>query len=459
MRRDGKATRINLFDVTTPPMRAFHMAWFAFFLCFFAWFGVAPLMSVVRGEMGLTKDQVGWCMIGSVSVTVLARLIVGRLCDRYGPRLIFTWLLILGSIPVMSIGLAHDFTTFLLFRIAIGVIGASFVITQYHTSVMFAPNCIGTANATSAGWGNMGGGVTQIVMPLVFTLFAATLGLGDAFGWRAAMFAAGAVCLLTGFAYYFLTQDTPLGNFAALRAEGRMPSQKSTKGSFGEAARDPRVWALFVLYGACFGVELTMDNIAALYYADRFGLGLKGAGLTAGSLGLMHLFARTLGGVVSDRLGGRFGLKGRVNWLFLAVLVEGLGLMLFSRMSTVALAIPAMIAFGLFMKMAEGATFAVVPFINKRALGSVAGIVGAGGNAGAVAAGFLFKGAASWPAALFILGVTVAAASFFSFAVRFSAETEAEAALDFQEAAAQRRRQSAPAPALSPVPELASALA
>ena len=134
-----------------------------------------------------------------------------------------------------------------------------------------------------------------------------------------------------------------------------------------------------------------MDGIAHLYYHDHFGLGPKAAGFAAGSLGLMHLFARTLGGAVSDRFGGRWGLKGRVNWLFAAILVEGLGLMLFSRMTTVSLAIPAMIGFGLFMKMSEGATYAVVPFVNKKALGSVSGIVGAGGNAGAVAAGFMFQ--------------------------------------------------------------------
>ena len=450
MRRDGKATRINLFDVTTPPMRAFHMSWFAFFLCFFAWFGIAPLMSVVRTEMGLTKDQIGWCVIGSVAITVIARLIVGRLCDRLGPRLTYTGLLIIGSLPVMAIGLAHDFTTFLFFRVAIGVIGASFVITQYHTSVMFAPHCIGTANATTAGWGNMGGGVTQMVMPAVFSLFAVSFGLGSAWGWRAAMMAAGSICFLTGIAYYFLTQDTPSGNFAELRASGQLPPVGSTKGNFRLAARDPRVWALFVLYGACFGIELTMDNIAALYFADRFGLGLASAGLAAGSLGVMHLFARTLGGVVSDRFGGRWGLKGRVNWLFAALLFEGLGLMLFSRMSTIALAIPAMIGFGLFMKMSEGATFAVVPFVNRKALGSVAGIVGAGGNAGAVAAGFLFKGSASWPTALLILGAIVTCTSFLAFSVRFSEETESNAASEFAEASAHHRRK--------PEPELVGAM-
>jgi MFS transporter, NNP family, nitrate/nitrite transporter len=449
MRRDGKATRINLLDVSTPPMRAFHLSWFAFFLCFFAWFGIAPLMTVVRAEMGLTKDQIGWLIIGSVAITVLSRLAVGWLCDRFGPRLTYTWLLILGSLPVMGIGLAHDFTTFLAFRVAIGAIGASFVITQYHTTMMFGPNCIGTANATTAGRWNMGGGVTQIVMPLVAALVASTLGLGDYWGWRISMVMAGAVCLLTGVAYYFLTQDTPLGNFSDLRASGRMASARSTGGTFKLAARDPRVWSLFILYGACFGVELTMDGIAHLYYHDHFGLGPKAAGFAAGSLGLMHLFARTLGGVVSDRLGGRWGLKGRVNWLFAALLVEGCGLMLFSRMPTVALAIPAMIGFGLFMKMSEGATYAVVPFVNKKALGSVAGIVGAGGNAGAVAAGFMFKGALPWPTALLILGALVAASSFLAFTVRFSADVESEAAHEFAEALTQRRHAAEPQPALA----------
>jgi len=443
MSRDGRATRIDLFDVNTPPMRAFHLSWFAFFLCFFAWFGIAPLMSVVRAEMGLTKDQIGWCIIGSVAITIVARMVIGRLCDRYGPRRTYAWLLILGSLPVMGLGLARNFESFLLLRVLIGAIGASFVITQYHTSVMFAPNCVGTANATSAGWGNLGGGVTQMVMPMIFGLFAVTLGLGNFWGWRLAMLVAGLVCFATGIAYYALTQDTPAGDLVDLRASGLVPSAKAGKGSFGLAVRDRRVWALFAVYAACFGVELTMDNIAALYFTDYFGLSLGAAGLAAGSLGLLHIFARTLGGYISDRVGGRMGLRGRVTWLFVAVLFEGLALMLFSRMSVLALAIPAMLLFGLFMKMAEGATYAVVPFLNRKALGSVAGIVGAGGNAGAVAAGFLFKASVAWPTALLILGLVVTAMSFLALTVRFAPEVESEAATEFAaatEAAATRSR-------------------
>jgi NNP family nitrate/nitrite transporter-like MFS transporter len=404
------------------------MTWLAFFLCFFAWFGIAPLMPVIREELGLTKAQIMATMVASVAITVVARLIVGWLCDRIGPRLSYTWLLVLGSLPVMGIGLAHHLEAFLIFRLLIGAIGASFVITQYHTSVMFAPNCVGTANATAAGWGNLGGGVTQAVMPLLFTLFAVTLGLGSYWGWRLAMIVAGALCLVTGVAYYLVTQDCPAGNYRQLRAQGKLPAAPRARGTFLAACRDSRVWALSLAYGACFGVELTMDNVAALYFVDYFDLGLTGAGFTAAAFGGMNVFARSLGGIVGDRFGLRFGLRGRVAWLFVVLLCEGLTLMLFSQMQALAWAIPALLLAGLFVKMSNGATYAVVPLVNRKALGPISGIVGAGGNVGAVLAGLLFGGALAWPAALLVLGALVTAASFVVLLVRFSPEAEAEAA-------------------------------
>jgi NNP family nitrate/nitrite transporter-like MFS transporter len=419
----GKATKIRLSDFKTPPMRAFHVTWFAFFLCFFAWFGIAPLMAIVRQEMALTKAQIGNTIIASVAVTVLARLLIGKLCDRFGPRRTYTWLLLIGSIPVMGIGLAHSYGTFLLFRLGIGVIGASFVITQYHTSLMFAPNVVGTANATTAGWGNLGGGVTQIVMPVVFGGFIA-LGFAPSSSWRLAMVVAGAVCFLTGIVYYFFTQDAPEGNFDELRAAGKLPPPRNVRGTFREAAKDWRSWALFFLYASCFGIELTINNVAALYFTDYFKLGLKEAGVIASLFGLMNIFARTLGGVFGDRFGNASGLSGRVVWLFACVFCEGIALMIFSRMSGLAMAVAMLVIFSLFVQMSEGATFSVVPFINKRALGSVAGIVGAGGNFGAVTAGFLFKGSLSWPTALLVLGALVTAASFLAFTVRFSVADE-----------------------------------
>jgi NNP family nitrate/nitrite transporter-like MFS transporter len=330
----------------------------------------------------------------------------------------------------MGIGLAQSYEAFLVARILIGIIGASFVITQYHTSIMFAPNVVGTANATTAGWGNLGGGVTQLVMPLIFTGFIG-LSFSSTVSWRLCMLVAGLVILLSGIAYFFLTQDAPEGNFARLRADGIMPAPRATKGTFLEAARDIRVWALFILYGACFGLELTIDNIAALYFADYFSLPLVTAGIIASLFGLMNIFARTLGGVLGDYSGNRWGLKGRVRWLLLVVLIEGISLIIFSQMRGLVLAIGALMLFSLFVQMACGATFSVVPFINKRALGSVSGIVGAGGNVGAFAAGFLFR-SDNWPLSLLILGVVVIVASLAVLVVRFSPMDEAAARAEME---------------------------
>lgn len=444
----NKATRIELFSLASAQMRAFHMTWMSFFLCFFGWFGIAPLMAVVREDLELSKAQIGNTIIASVAITVLVRLLIGPLCDRLGPRKVYGALLMLGSIPVMCIGLANSYESFLFFRLAIGAIGAGFVITQYHTSVMFAPNVVGTANATTAGWGNLGGGVTQMLMPVILA-GVMMLGFGAGSAWRIAMVFPGIALLITGMLYLRVTTDAPNGNFSELRARGELndgDGNSSAKNSFLAAARDYRVWALFVIYAACFGVELTINNIAAIYYFDRFDLSLATAGLIAGLFGLMNLFARTLGGYFSDRFARVAGLKGRMRFLFAVLLCEGLALILFSQMAVLWLAVATMILFSLFVQMSEGATFGVVPFVNRKALGAVAGIVGAGGNAGAVAAGFLFKSEdLSYAEGLLILGCLVLAAAFCALLVRFSPEKQAEEDRRLQAALAQRELQVAAA--------------
>ncbi|TDY67224.1 MFS transporter [Leptospira meyeri] len=423
----AKATKIELFSLATPQMRTFHLTWIAFFLCFFGWFGIAPLMVYVREELSLTKAQVGNIIIASVAITIFMRLFIGWLCDKIGPRISYTILLTLGSIPVMCIGLADSYLSFLLLRLAIGAIGASFVITQYHTSVMFAPNIIGTANATTAGWGNLGGGVTQMVMPILFGFFVA-FGFTTGVSWRLAMVVPGAALFFMGIIYYFGTQDTPGGNFKDIKETYPtfQGGKKNSLSNFLLVIKDPRVWLLFLAYGACFGIELTINNIAALYYVDQFQLSPTTAGLIAGLFGLMNLFARTLGGAFGDKFGIKWGLRGRVIWLSAVLAGEGLCLILFSQMSSLILAISSMIVFSLFVQMSEGATFSVVPFVNKKAIGAVSGIVGAGGNAGAVSAGFLFRGDLSYQNALLIIGVTVTVAAFFTLLVRFSTEEEKE---------------------------------
>ena len=199
--------KLNIFSWKGVQMRTFHITWITFFFCFFGWFGIAPLMPLVREQLHLTKAQVGNITIASVSATILARLIIGRLCDSWGPRRSYTLLLLLGSLPVIGIGLANSYESFLLFRLIIGVIGASFVITQFHTSLMFAPNVVGTANAVAGGWGNLGGGITNIVMPLIAAALVGAGYIDRLDSWRYAMIIPGLILLLMSFIYYRYTSD------------------------------------------------------------------------------------------------------------------------------------------------------------------------------------------------------------------------------------------------------------
>jgi len=411
--------KLKIFSLKGVQMKTFHITWLTFFFCFFAWFGIAPLMPLVSEQLHLTKAQKGNVAIAAVSATIIARLIIGRLTDKFGPRKVYTWLLVICAFPVIFIGLADSYMTFLLFRLGIGVIGASFVLTQFHTSVMFAPNIKGTANATAGGFGNTGGGATQILMPLIA---AALVGFGwvsQADSWRYAMIFPGVMLLVMAGLYWKYTKDTPAGNFDELPQ-----TDKGKKANtFLLAAKDYRTWILTIAYAACFGVEITVDNFAASYFHDDYKATLIFAGLLASIFGWLNIFARALGGIVSDKVGKKYGFNGKVSLLALLLLLEGIGIMLFANSGGLVMAIMMMFFFGLCLKMANGATYSIVPFINEKAVGSVAGIVGAGGNVGAMLIGFLFK-SMPYATAFLYLGAGVFAVGVVVLVVRLMSKKE-----------------------------------
>ena len=386
-----KASKLELLNFKSISTRTFWITSVAFFLCFFAWFGIVPFMPDVVKDLGLSPEQKWNSIILGVTGTVFARLVIGKLCDKYGPRLCYTWLLMLGAIPVILIGFVQTPLQFLICRLFIGFIGASFVITQVHTSIMFASNIVGTANATSAGWGNLGGGANRLGMPIIAAAVI-SFGLADeANAWRYSMVIAGVVCFLMGIVYFFFTKDTPAGNFKELKAKGEFVASKKDQVGFKEVLSDYRVWILFFVYAACFGIELTVYGTMDDYLQNTFGLTRSMAGNIVLSFALMNIFARTLGGFFGDMFGKSRGLRGRVLFLSFILALEGVMLSVFSTITYLPLGILFLIAFSLTVQMAEGATFSVVPFINKKAIGSISGIVGAGGNVGAFLAAMLLK--------------------------------------------------------------------
>ncbi len=436
----SKATSINLFSLKTPQMRAFHLTWIAFFVCFFAWFATAPLMPIIQGDLKLSNADIYNITIAGLFSAILARFAIGPMCDKYGPRYTYTAMLALGAIPVFGMAFAWDYTSFLIMRLLVGIIGASFVITQFHTSVMFAPNVVGTANATVGGWGNAGGGVAQSIMPYVLAGVAA-FAFGSHLSWRYAQILPGVLMLITAVLYFKYTQDTPDGNFADMRKAGLSTAvgKKGGLAVMAAAGRNYRVWLLGACYGAGFGVELFVHSIAVTYYYDHFHLSIEMAGLAVGAFGLLALFARALGGLLSDRIARTKGLDGRTWLLFGLMMCEGIFLVVFAKMDNVGLAIAMMLTFGLFTPMACGSLYALVPFIDRKVLGGVCGIIGAGGNIGGVAAGFLLRATGNVQFCFLVLGVSAMLCACGAAAIRFTIKHKQEEQALYDAAVAQRK--------------------
>lgn len=154
--------------------------------------------------------------------------------------------------------------------------------------------------------------------------------------------------------------------------------------------------------------------------------------------GVDHLLRHWPQALVSDRIARTKGLDGRTLLLFVLMLGEGVGLVWFGKAPSVGMAIAAMSLFGLCTHMACGATYALMPFIGRKALGGVAGLIGAGGNIGAVAAGFLNKAADTPQQTLLILSMVVAGTSLCAISVRFSSAHKSSEQKLLDEAIAQR---------------------
>ena len=188
------------------PYRILHMTWFAFFLTFMAWFNMAPLATTMKGALSLTDQDIKVLLICNVALTIPARIIIGMLLDKFGPRKVFSGLLIVMSIPCFVFAWSDTMTQLVITRLLLGVIGAGFVIGIRMVAEWFPPKDVGEAEGIYGGFGNFGSAASAFILPVVaLNLF------GGENGWRWAIVMTGLSCLIYGFIYYANVTDTPPG--------------------------------------------------------------------------------------------------------------------------------------------------------------------------------------------------------------------------------------------------------
>lgn len=199
----------------------------------------------------------------------------------------------------------------------------------------------------------------------------------------------------------------------------------STIASFRSGFFNRNTWILFFQYAGCFGVEITMNNATAMYFREEFGQTSESAAAIASIFGWMNLFARGAGGFLSDKANDRMGMRGRILAQAVLLVMEGILVMVFAQTATLDLAIVAMIFFSIFVQAAEGTSFGIVPYIDPPHTGSVTGIVGAGGNVGAVAFGMGFR-ELDYKSAFIIMGITILVSASLSPFIKIQVDERSE---------------------------------
>jgi NNP family nitrate/nitrite transporter-like MFS transporter len=279
---------------------------------------------------------------------------------------------------------------YVIFRFLIGCSGATFITNQFWCSLMFAPNVIGTANATAAGWGNLGGGMAQICIIWGLMIpFRRVFDMDEDKAWRLAMLVPAVLLVVFACCGYIFCWDAP-----TKRRFDQYDSRTSAYFSaYRVCLRDPKVLLMMGQYAACFGTEVVMNNLLATYFRVYFEMSAGAAALWAGSFGAMNLFARSLGGMLSDKAFARFGFRGRLWSQFVALVLQGAFFFCFSRVTKQHEwyhLFGTLVPFSIFVNIAEGTSYGIVPFINKEHLAVITAIVGAAGSAGAVFVGLAF---------------------------------------------------------------------
>jgi len=424
--------------------RILHMTWFAFFLTFVCWFNFSPFATTIAKDLDITEPQIKTLLICNLALTIPARIIIGMLLDRFGPRITYSCLLVFALVPCLATSFAQDFNQLVISRLLMGIVGSGFVIGIRMVSEWFTPKEIGSAQGIYGGWGNFGAFGAEFALPTIgiATAFLA----GGASNWRLAIALTGIISAIYGVIYYNSVQDTPTGkvykrpkkngamevtsaksfyallvsNFGLIFALGVL-TWRLMKVKFFDTTGMYIVWALLLAlyayqsykawevnkdvvtgaktypaseryefrqvalleftYVTNFGSELAAVSMLPVFFEKTFGLEHVVAGMIAATYPFLNLFSRPSGGLISDKLGSR-------KWT-MTIISAGIGVgYLLAHFINKDWALPLAIAvtmFGAYFAQAGcGATYGIVPLIKKESTGQIAGNVGAYGNFGGV---------------------------------------------------------------------------
>ena len=436
------SSNLNVLDFGKANVRLLHLTWFAFFLTFVVWFSHAPLKPLIMESFNLSLDQWKALLILNVALTIPARIVIGILVDKFGPRIVYSLLLMASGIMCIAFACAQTFEQLALFRFLLGFVGAGFVIGIRLVGEWFPARQVGLAEGIYGGWGNFGPPAAAFRLPTVALVF-----FGGDDGWRYAIGSTGVMAMVYSVFFYLRAPNTPKGStyFKPKKSGGLEVSNrkdyffylamnlpmyailavlawKLSPGGVGLLSANTVLLMYAVLAGLCvfqfsqihkvnkdmlktgavephqrfkfkqvailswayfvtFGSELAVVSMLPAFFMETFeGMSLAIAGALGAVFAFMNLVARPGGGYLSDKFGRRKSMS-------VFILGLAIGYFVMSQVSgswPIPLAVLAVMCCSFFVQAGEGAVFAIVPLVKRRMTGQIAGMAGAYGNVGAV---------------------------------------------------------------------------
>jgi len=337
----GKEARTNLVLATV-----------AFTLSFALWGLLSGLAPLFKANYSLSATQTSLMVAIPVLLGSLGRIPAGLLTDRFGGRLVFSVLLIFGTIPAVALALNHSYASLLVWGFWLGLAGSSFAIGVAFVSGWFPPQKQGTALGIY-GVGNIGQSIAVFGGPFLTMI----LGIQKTF----VLF--GAASLFWGSIFALCARNAP-----------RHTQKNTLCENLRVLVRERMAWVLSLFYFLTFGGFVALGIYTPTLLRDLFQLSPADAGARVAFLIVLATGARPLGGWLADRVGAERVLYAVfVGITFFSLLMIPLSIYPFT---VGALGCAALMGLG------NGAVFKLVPQCFPAQTGTVTGLVGASGGLG-----------------------------------------------------------------------------
>lgn len=349
----------------------------AFTVCF----AVCTIFSIIgvqiKADLGLNDTQFGLLVGTPILTGSLVRLVLGIWTDQYGGRIVYSAVMVAASVATFLLTYAHDYPTFLLAALGVGIAGGSFAVGIAYVSKWYPKEKQGTALGIF-GAGNVGAAVTKFLAPMVMV----------AFGWEAVAQLWALGLLVMAVVFYITTKDDP--DLADRRARGVKPEPFS---AMLAPLKNLQVWRFSLYYFFVFGGFVALALWLPRYYVGVYGLDIVTAGLLGAAYSVPGSVFRVLGGTLSDKYGARrvmyWTFIGSVVCTFLLsypatrYVVDGIqGPIEFSVAIGFVPFTLLTFALGFFMSLGKAAVYKHIPVYYPGRVGSVGGVVGLIGGLG-----------------------------------------------------------------------------